>query len=274
MEVVTFEAGEDAVGVVTLNRPEKLNALTIEVFEGLHAAAHAAKKAAEGGTVRSVLLIGAGRAFCAGLDVALFGEQAGGGGFDDERIAWLQQAFTGFEDLAVPTVAAVRGVAIGGGCQLALAGHLRIVAPDARLGLLEARWGLIPDLGGTYRLPRLVGLSRATDLAISGRTVDAPTALAWGLADAILAGEDFAVEARRYAATLAAGPTVASGALPALLRASLTADRAAVLAAERAAQRACLASHDFAEAVAAAAEGRTPRFNGRRNGHPQTPEPS
>ncbi len=209
-----------------------------------------------------MLVIGAGRAFSAGLDVSLFGSQISGPP-SDEWIAWLQQAFTGFEDLEVPTVAAVRGVAIGAGCQLALAAHLRVAAPDATIGLLEARWALIPDLGATYRLPRLVGLSRATDLALSARTIDATTALHWGLVDAVLDGDDFAIEARAYAARLATGPTVALGAVPALMRTSLIGSRDEVLAAERNAQISCLTSDDFKEAVRAAVGREEPRFRGR-----------
>jgi enoyl-CoA hydratase/carnithine racemase len=163
----------------------------------------------------------------------------------------------------VPTVAALLGVALGGGCQLALAAHLRLVAPDAQLGLLEARWAIIPDLGATYRLPRLIGLSRATDLAMTGRTIDAQTALDWGLADALLDGDDFAGQARAYTARLAAGPTTALGAIPALLRASFTGERDAVLAAERTAQVTCLTSDDFKEAVRAAVVREEPSFRGR-----------
>jgi enoyl-CoA hydratase/carnithine racemase len=258
-ERVTFELGSDGVGVVTLNRPEKLNAMDEATFEALHGAAAAARDA-DG--CRAVLVIGAGRAFSAGLDTSIFGTQVGAAP-RDEWIAWLQDAFTGFEDLRVPTVAALRGVTIGGGCQLALACHLRVAAPDASLGLLEVRWGLVPDLGGTYRLPRVVGLSRAIDLAVTGRQLDAETALAWGLVDAVLPDADFDGAARRYAATLAAGPTVATGALPQLLRQSLVSDRTSVLAAERRAQQACLASTDFREAVTAASEGRAPRFTGQ-----------
>lgn len=259
---VTFQIDDDAVGVVTLDRPEKRNAMSLAVFEGLHDAVAQAEKGVADGAVRAVLVTGAGVAFSAGLDVSLFGEQVGGG-FDDERIAWLQQAFTGFEDLDVPVVAAVRGAAVGAGCQLALACHLRVVARDVRFGLLEARWALIPDLGATARLPRLIGLSRALDLAATGRLLDAETMLAWGLADAVVATETFEVEARAYVAALAAGPTTALGALPALLRAGCTRDRDAQLAAERAAQRPCLESADFAEAVRAAAEDRPPSFRGR-----------
>ncbi|HVM19600.1 MAG TPA: enoyl-CoA hydratase/isomerase family protein [Egibacteraceae bacterium] len=261
---VTFQVGDDAVGVVTLNRPDKLNAMSYEVFTGLHDAAAQAAEAARDSACRAVLVTGAGRAFSAGLDVALFGEQASGAAPDDERIAWLQQAFTGFEDLPVPTVAAIRGVALGAGCQLALACHLRIAAPDASLGLLEARWGLIPDLGATWRLPRLVGLGRATDLAVTARRIDAATALAWGLVDAVAEAEDdFDGWAHRYVAALAAAPTVAVGAVPQLLRNSYAGDRDTVLAAERRAQQRCLASQDFIEAATAALQQRQPQFRGR-----------
>lgn len=259
---VTFEVGDDHVGVVTLDRPDTLNAMDHATFEGLHDAAARAAAAAEESRCRAVLVTGAGRAFSAGLDVGLFGELAGETP-SDEHIAWLQQAFTGLEELPVPTVAALRGAAIGAGCQLAIACHLRVAAPDLRLGVREARWGLVPDLGGTYRLPRLIGLSRAIDLAVSARDVDADTALSWGLVDAVLDGGDFSAQARGYAARLATGPTVATGALPRLMRDGLTATREQALAAERRAQVACLSSVDFAEAVAAALDGRQPRFSGR-----------
>lgn len=259
---VRFEVGEDRVGVVSLDRPDKLNAMDRAMFDGLQRAAGEAADAAAAGDVRAVLLIGDGRAFSAGLDVSLFGEQVGDVP-SDEWIAELQRAFTAYEDLPVPTVAALRGVAIGAGCQLAIAAHLRIAAPDAQIGLLEAKWGLVPDLGGTYRLPRLIGLSRAIDLAMSARTVDAATAHAWGLVDAVLDAEDFAAGARSYVAALAAGPTVALGAVPALMRASLVGERDAVLAAERRAQVRCLRSEDFSEAVRAAMTREPPAFGGR-----------
>lgn len=267
-ERVRFELGEDAVGVVTLNRPDKLNALDRGVFEGLQTAAAEARTAAERGDCRAVLLQGAGRAFCSGLDVSLFGETLASNGGDvppedGDWIAPLQEAFTVWEDLPVPTVAAIHGVALGGGCQLAIACHLRVAAPDASFAILETNWGIIPDLGATYRLPRLLGLSRAIDLAVSARRIDAQTALAWGLVDAVLEEEDFATSARAYAARLAAGPTKATGAIPRLMREGLGRDRAAVLAAERATQVGCLASDDFKEAVAAALEGRKPEFQGR-----------
>ena len=264
MDEVTFRTFEDAVGVVTLNRPDKLNAMNAAVFDALHAAAAHADKAIAAGDCRAVLVIGAGRAFSAGLDVSMFAAQASGDTPDDAAVSYLQQSFTVFEDLPVPTVAAVRGVALGAGCQLALACNLRVAAPDASIGLLEARWGLVPDLGATWRLPRLVGLSRATDLAMTGRRIDAATASQWGLVDAVAAdGEDFEAWARAYTAALAAGPTTALGAVAGLMRDSYRSDRETVLAAERSAQMRCLASADFAEAATAAVEGRPPAFTGR-----------
>jgi enoyl-CoA hydratase/carnithine racemase len=260
-ERVRFDVGEDGVGLVTLDRADKLNALDHDMFEGLHAAADRAAAAVEDRSVRAVLIIGAGRAFSAGLDTSIFGAQTDEMP-SDEWIAALQSSFTKFEDLPVPTVAAVKGVALGGGCQLAIAAHLRVAAPDAQLGILEARWAIIPDLGGTYRLPRLIGLSRAIDLAVTARTIDAQTALEWGLVDAILDGDDFAAEARAYAALLAAGPTAATGAVPRLMREGLSLGRDEVLARERAAQVLFLGSDDFSEAVRAAMAREAPRFGG------------
>lgn len=259
---VSFTAEPDHVGIITLDRADKLNAMDAALFEGLHDAAAAARSAIEAGEVRAVLLRAEGRAFSSGLDVSLFAGQLADGAPEDAWIARLQQAFTGIEDLPVPVVAAVQGQAYGGGCQLALAAHLRMASPDLDLGLLEVRWGIIPDLGGLTRLPRLIGLSRATEMAVTARTVDAATAHAWGLVDHVVEG-DLQAEARAYAARLAAGPTVATGAIPALLRQSFTTDRDEMLAAERAHQQACLRSADFIEAATAAGERRAPRFTGR-----------
>ncbi len=259
---VTFTAGDDHVGVVMLNRADKLNAMDKDLFDGLHAATAQAADAAATGDVRAVLIAGDGRAFSAGLDVSLFGSQLSEAP-EDAWIAHLQQAFTGLEDLPVPVVAAVHGAAFGGGCQLALAAHLRLAAPDLQMGLLEARWAIIPDLGGLTRLPRLIGMSRATDMAMTARIIDASTALAWGLVDAVVEDDDFLGAARAYTARLAGGPTLAIGAVPGLLRQSFVTGRDEMLAAERAYQQTCLRSADFVEAATAAYERRDPTFTGR-----------
>jgi enoyl-CoA hydratase/carnithine racemase len=248
----------DRVAHVTIERPEKRNAMSLEVFDLL--GAHAATIAAEP-EVGAVVVAGRGGAFSSGIDVSIFGEQVVGG-LDVAFVDRLQAAFTAYEELDVPTIAAIEGFCFGGGIQLAAACHLRAVAPTAQLSVMEARWGLIPDLGGTWRLPRLIGPGRATELMLTARIVDAEEALAMGLAEIALPAEGALDAAHAYAAELAAGP----GALrrvPRLVRDNLGRDRGTALAAEASTQAAVVAGPDVAEAVTAHLEGRPPRFVGR-----------
>lgn len=258
---VRFEVGDDRVGVLTLDRPEKRNAMDDAMFAALHDAAARARTAVADRSCRAVLMHGEGPVFSAGTDLSTLGEQRDGPP-DDAHIAWLQQAFTAWEDLDVPVVAAVSGVAYGAGCQLALAAHLRLASPDARFGLLETRWGILPDLGASYRLPPLVGRSRAVDMAVRARIVDAATAHAWGLVDEVVEG-DLLQAARAYVAEIAAGPVLATGRAARLMREAAGRPRAEALAAERAGQRRVLRSADFAEAVRAGTEGESPQYRGR-----------
>lgn len=244
----------DGVATVTITRPDVRNAMDWDVFEGLHAAG---RRVADDDAVGAVVVTGAGETFSSGLDTSLFGRVAQG--IDADWIAHLQGAFTVFEDCPKPTVAVIRGHCLGAGAQLAAACHLRLVADDARIALAERRWGLVPDLGGTWRLPRLVGLGRANDWIMTGRTVGAEEALASGFAQGRV-GDDGEVAA--YAAALAAAPG-ATRRVPALVRENLGRDREAALAAEARAQLACMAGPDVAEAVAAAMERRPPKFVGR-----------
>lgn len=248
----------DGVAVITIERPDVRNAMDLAVFDAL---GEQAGRAAGDGDVGAVLVRGRGGTFSTGIDTTLLGDVP-----EDqpprELIGRLQASFTAFEDCDKPTVAAIEGPCLGAGLQLALACHLRAVAPDAELAVLESRWALVPDLGGTWRLPRLVGLGRATELAVSARRIDAGEALAIGLASVALDGADPHRDAHAYAARLAAGPGAVRR-VPRLLRENLRRDRTAALAAEAEAQMACLSGPDFAEAVAAAGEGRPPEFVGR-----------
>lgn len=264
-EVVSYQVVEGVAHVI-LDRPEVKNAMNLEVFERLTACA---TEAGADDAVGAVLVHGRGATFSSGLDVSMFGQQAAAGGdpTGDEPIdgvEWigrLQAAFSAYEDLDKPTVAAIDGYCFGAGIQLAAACHLRAVAPGAQLSVLEARWALIPDLGGTYRLPRLIGLGRATELTLSARRVDAVEALAIGLADWSLGAANPMVEAHERAAELAAGPGALRRA-PRLLRDNLARDRSSALRAEAETQLACLQGPDFAEAVTAALEGRPPAYTG------------
>lgn len=255
--VVGFEV-VDAVAHVTLDRPDKRNAMNLEVFDQLAEHAHRVAGSPE---IGAVLVRGRDGVFSSGLDVSLFGEQIDQDA-DPALIARLQASFTAYEDLDVPTVAAVEGFCFGGGLQLAIACHLRAVAPSARFAVMEPRWGLIPDLGGSWRLPRLVGLGQATELTLTARRIDAEEARAIGLAEIDLPSQGATEAAHELVARLAAGPGAVRR-VPRLLRENLERDRTAALAAEAATQQACLAGPDFTEAVTAHLEGRDARFVGR-----------
>jgi enoyl-CoA hydratase/carnithine racemase len=256
-EVVSYEV-TDGVAHVTIERPEKKNAMSLEVFDQL------TERAAEAGAdpaVGAVVVAGRGGTFSSGIDLTVFGDQLSDG-VTPAFIDRLQTAYTVYEDLDKPTIAAIEGYCFGGGIQLAIACHLRAVAPDAELAVLEARWGLVPDLGGTWRLPRLIGLGRATELTLTARRVAADEAVTIGLAEIALGADDPQAEAHELAARLAAGPGAIRRA-PRLLRENLARGRAAALAEEAATQIRCLEGPDFTEAVTAHLQGRAPGFVGR-----------
>jgi enoyl-CoA hydratase/carnithine racemase len=256
-DAVSYEV-TDGVAHVTIERPDRRNAMSLEVFDQL--TERAAQAQADPG-VGAVVVAGRGGTFSSGIDVSVFGDQLQDG-VDAAFIARLQAAFTAYEDLDVPTIAAIEGYCFGGGIQLAAACHLRAVAPSAELAVMEARWGLVPDLGGTWRLPRLVGLGRATELTLTARRVGADEAVAIGLAELRLDADDPQADAHDRAARLAAGPGAVRRA-PRLLRENLERDRTGALAAEAGVQVACIEGPDFTEAVTAHLQGREPRFVGR-----------
>lgn len=176
----------DGVADVRLNRPEKMNALDMAMFSALVEVGEGLKADP---AVRAVVLSGEGRAFCAGLDLSSFQAMAGEGGLDlgseakGSRITNRgQQAVYVWAEMPAPVIVAVHGVALGGGCQIALGGDLRYCRPDAQFSVLEIRWGLAPDMTGTQLLPRLVGLDVAKELTFTGRMVSGTEAVAIGLA--------------------------------------------------------------------------------------------
>jgi enoyl-CoA hydratase len=253
----------DQVAHVVIERPEKRNAMDRAVLHGL--AAHAAELA-DRRDVGAVVVSGRGDVFSAGLDLAdLF--TLTDGTLDASAIAEVQAVMTAFEELDVPVIAAIEGACLGAGVQLALACHLRAVAPSASLAVLEPRWGLVPDLGATWRLPRLVGVGRATELSLTGRAVGAEEALRIGLAEVALPLDAPQDAAHAFAVRLASGPEVLRH-LPRLVRQASGASRTAALDAEAQLQLRMLAGGDVREAFRAAAEGRAPGF-----GAPADPQP-
>ena len=259
MTKVRYET-DGAVAVVTMNRPEVLNAIDNDVFFGLR---DAALKAAADPEVRALVVTGEGRAFTSGLDTSLFASGIGGGSPLTLDIAALQYCFSVFEEIRLPTIAAIRGLALGGGIQLAAACDLRVAAEDAELGVYEIRWGIIPDLGGTQRLPRLIGLGRAKELVLTGRRIGAAEALDWGLVNKVVSTESLLKEAIAWASELAAGPPLAVSAAKRLATSAFDVPLAAGLEREATINRRLLASDDFREAVVARFEKRAPRFTAR-----------
>jgi len=249
-----------AVATVTLARPEVKNAMNWELVDAL---TEAGRALARDESVRAVVVAGAGGTFSSGIDVTTFG--AGDGAFDpvSANVRRFQDAFTVFEELGKPVVAAVEQHCFGAGFQLALACDLRVVAEDAQLSLMETTWGIIPDLGATVRLPRLIGLGRAKDLAFTARRFDGAEAYRIGFADR-LAPPGRAVEhARTLAEELAAGPPLAIAGIKRLMNAAFDVDVPSGLDREVAVQRRVLGSADFLEAVAARFEKRPPAFTNR-----------
>ena len=247
----------DGVADVRLNRPEKMNALDGAMFAALNDTA--ASLAAES-SVRAVVLSGEGRAFCAGLDLGSFGKMAepnedeqpadGALSEDEGRITHRgQQAVYGWTELGVPVIAAITGVALGGGIQLALGADIRIIAPDAKMSVLEIRWGLIPDMTGTRRLAEIVGLDVAKELVWSGRMVEGEEAVRIGLATQL--ADDPREAALAMARDIAGKSPDAIRASKRLLTLSRTADDAEGFAAERAEIKALIGSPNQVESVKA-----------------------
>ena len=183
----------DGVADVRLNRPEKMNALDDAMFQGI---IEAGRQLQDDKSLRAVVLSGEGRAFCAGLDFSGFAGMAGEGDTSEQgsraargvlaktdRITnRAQTAAWVWQELPMPVIAAVHGVAFGGGFQIAMGADIRVVAPDARLSVMEIKWGLIPDMAGTQTLKNLVRLDVAKELAFTGRVVSGNEAAQLGLA--------------------------------------------------------------------------------------------
>ena len=176
MSVLEEQLDDAGILTLTLNRPEKLNALNDEVLHQLSIILKTAKKNA---AVKALLLTGTGKAFCAGADIKRLAECQVQNGY--EFACEGQKLFRQLETLGKPSIAAINGFAFGGGCELAMAATLRIASNKAQFGQPEVKLGVIPGYGGTQRLARLVGKGRALDLCLTGRFINAETALAWGL---------------------------------------------------------------------------------------------
>ena len=254
-------ADADCVRTITLNRPERRNALNVALLEALRAVLAGA---ATDPAVRSVVLAGAGKGFCAGADVSEWSDAVEGG--SDVGLAWERNAHAlvqELHDLPKPTVAVLNGAAVGAGLDLACACDFRVAADDAVFFCAYTWVGYNPDAGGTWLYPRLMGLEAAKRFVYTGERWDAATAKGHGLVSEVVSRDELAAAGARLAAELAGGPSVAIGLAKDLLQTASTRTLAEQLQAEQAAGLVCAETDDHREALAAFAAKRPPVFRGR-----------
>ncbi|MCW2619435.1 MAG: Enoyl-CoA hydratase/isomerase [Modestobacter sp.] len=252
---VTVEVA-DGLAVVTIRRPEVHNALSAQVLADLGSALSALRDDEEVGVV---VFTGAGdRAFAAGADIGEVRDYTLQTGLD----AQIQRLFDEVEALPKPTVAAVNGVALGGGCELAMACDIRIAAETARFGLPETALAVLPGAGGTQRLARLVGTGRAVEMILTGRTVDAEEARQMGLVTAVVPGPQLMAEARRVADLVLAKGPLAVRLAKLVIRTGMDADQRTGQVVERLAQALLYTTADKQEGTTAFLDKRAPEFRG------------
>ncbi len=261
-ETIQLEMREDAVAVLTLNRPDALNALSVMLGnEFLSALGEARERGA-----RAVVLTGAGRAFCAGGDLREMQQIAQKEGrveaFFEDPLNLLHDCIRAIRKTPVPVIAAVNGHASGAGCNLALACDLVIAGESAKFNEAFIKIGLTPDCGGTFILPRLVGWKRAAEMLMTGDVVSATQAVEIGMINRVVPDAELMGEALALAVRLAAAPTAAIGRIKQMLDESGASTYDMQLDIEHRAQIQSGQSVDFKEGVAAFMEKRPPKFTG------------
>jgi enoyl-CoA hydratase len=257
-DTVRFEV-EDGVGIVTLNRPERHNAVNDEMSEAINATLVAAL---DDMAVRCVLIRGEGKSFCSGRDTSQLGHRPPGV-TDYVFVHRSQRTRLAVMDSPKPVVAELRGAVIGGGCELALSADIRVADTTLQLAMPEVRYGLVVDTGGSVLATALAGPSKAKYLMMTGDRIDAATALAWNLVDFVVEPDALAEHARALARRIADGAPLAVQMGKQLVDNVWANEVRATLRTELMAQTALFTSADRAEVRAALADGRPPRFSGR-----------
>lgn len=250
---------QGSAAVVTLDRKECLNAINQRMVRDLQRAATSLAGAED---VAAVVFTGEGRAFCAGADISEIAALKSAQEFEG-FLAAIQHAYDLIETLPKPTIAAINGSALGGGCELALACDLRIMASGASIGVPEVKIGVLPGAGGTQRLPRAVPPAVAMRMLMFGDPITSEEAHRYGLVNEVVEREEVLPVALQWAARLAEMPPLALRAAKELVRTSRDGDLATGLRAERQAVALLASTSDRSEGMAAFLEKRPPTFSGR-----------
>ncbi|WP_421837648.1 enoyl-CoA hydratase/isomerase family protein [Novosphingobium sp.] len=249
----------DGVGVITLNRPEVHNALDDE-------AAHLYKdlldRALDDDGVRAVLLQGAGKSFCSGRDTSMLGHRARDES-DYHFVLRHQQKRLAVMDSPKPFIAALKGAALGGGCETALSCDIRIADTTLKMALPEIHYGILPDTGGTQLMTTLIGPSRTKYMVMTGDRINAETALAWGAVDFVVAPEELEARALDLARKIAAKPPIALAMAKTMIDQIHAGAVRSGIAQELLAQTALFKTEDYEEARTALREKRTPAYKGK-----------
>ena len=256
----TFEYSlQDGIGLVRLNRPNKLNAIDA-VMAGEFGELVAAVRADH--NVRVLVFTGNGRAFCAGADIANLNSVSSGGEFMS-LIEKLQVTFNLLEDLDRPTIAAINGLALGGGCELALSCDFRIMAEEASIGVPEILIGVLPGAGGTQRLPKMLPPAIAKQMIYFGEPLISSQALSFGLVNSVVPTSQVLETAMEWARRLLKQPPLAIRAAKMLVHAGINADQKTGIEAERLAMAFLFGTEDRVEGMGAFLAKRSAEFKGR-----------
>lgn len=253
---------DETVAVMTLNRPDVYNAVNMDMALEI---ADFYKKAAEDPNIRCLLVTGAGKGFCSGADLGAW-DDMNDDAASDAIEAWNvadHEMIELMQGMVKPVVVAVNGAAAGAGCDMTLTGDIRFASNKCKFLEAYIKVGYPPDVGGSWLLPRVVGMPKATQMILTGDAVPAEEALKIGLADFVCEPENLMTEAMAYAKKLANGPTVAIIEAKKLLKNSWFIGFHEALAAEMAAGNVCEKTEDSIEAVKAFNEGRKPVYKGR-----------
>jgi len=257
LTTLTTEVAKSGILTITLNNPDRLNCLNQTCLEELHRCLQTAKSESD---ITGVIITGSGKAFCAGADIKELAELTTASSHAFARRGQL--TFNALEELGKPSIAAVNGVAFGGGCELALAATLRVASHNAKFALPEVKLGVIPGFGGTQRLARLIGKGRALEMCLTGHPIDAEHALSFGLANQLCQADELIPKSRALLESILENAPLALAGAMAAIHEGFNLSMKDALQLEATHFGLCCGSKDKQEGVNAFLEKRPAKFSG------------